>query len=218
MTNTYCSSWWNSVFDSFPLHSAVTYLPQNRGKCNGSWEDSPRRRGIFVLGLCFLLQVYYLDVESKAKLWSRTPCCLWLAWCIQVSITLSLTLLQQILLLCLPCCVLPHISPLISSSPTASFFLGPLHILITFSVWTWGRTSFLWGWRSPGTGCPGRLWSLFLWRYSRPAWTRSSTACCRWPCFNRRVGLDDPQRSLPTPTILWFLLFWDSSFLLHLKE
>jgi len=33
----------------------------------------------------------------------------------------------------------------------------------------WGRTSSLWGWRSPGTGCPGRLWSL-LWRYSRPAW------------------------------------------------
>ena len=29
-------------------------------------------------------------------------------------------------------------------------------------------------------------------------------ACCRWLCFGRRVGLDDPQRSLPTPTILWF--------------
>ena len=28
-------------------------------------------------------------------------------------------------------------------------------------------------------GCPGRLWSLLLWRYSRPAWTRSSTANCR---------------------------------------
>ena len=27
--------------------------------------------------------------------------------------------------------------------------------------------------------CPGRLWSLLLWRYSRPTWTRSSTACCR---------------------------------------
>ena len=37
-----------------------------------------------------------------------------------------------------------------------------------------------------------------------PAWTRSSAACCRWPCFSRRLGLDDPQRSLPTPTILWF--------------
>jgi len=24
---------------------------------------------------------------------------------------------------------------------------------------------------------------------SRPAWTRSSAAYCRWPCFDRRVGL-----------------------------
>ena len=55
-----------------------------------------------------------------------------------------------------------------------------------------------------GTGCPGWLWSLLLWRYSRPAWTRSCAACCRWLCFSRRVGLDDPQRSLPAPTILWF--------------
>ena len=73
-----------------------------------------------------------------------------------------------------------------------------------FSSWTWGRTSSLWGWWSPGPGCPGRLWSLLLWRYSRPFWTRSYSVCCRWPCFGRRVGLDDPQRSLPTPTILWF--------------
>ena len=45
--------------------------------------------------------------------------------------------------------------------------------------------------------------SLFLWRYSRPTWTRSCAACSRWPCFGRRVGLDDPQRSLPAPNILW---------------
>ena len=62
---------------------------------------------------------------------------------------------------------------------------------------------------STGTGCPGRLWSLLLWRYSRPAWTRSSAACCRWPCFGRRVGLDDPQRALPTPNILWSLIHLD---------
>ena len=66
------------------------------------------------------------------------------------------------------------------------------------SIWTWGRTSSLWGWRSTGTGCPGRLWSLPLWRYSRPAWTRSCAAFSRWPCFGRGVGPDDPQRSLPT--------------------
>ena len=82
------------------------------------------------------------------------------------------------------------------------------------SVWTWGRTSSLWGWRSPGTGRPGRLWILLLWRYSKPAWTRSCAACCRWPCFIRGVVLDDPQRSLPTPTILWFC----GSVIVHMKH
>jgi len=77
------------------------------------------------------------------------------------------------------------------------------------------RTSSLWGWWSPGTGCPVRLWSLLLWRYSRPAWTRSYADCCRCPCFGRRVGLDDPQRSLPTPTILWFC---DSIYLFLLES
>jgi len=71
------------------------------------------------------------------------------------------------------------------------------------SSWTRGRTS-LWGWQSPGPGCPEGLWSLLLWRYSRPGWTRCCAACCRWPCSSRVVGLDDPPRSLPTPTILWF--------------
>jgi len=26
--------------------------------------------------------------------------------------------------------------------------------------------------------CPESLWILLLWRYSRPAWTRSCAACC----------------------------------------
>ena len=72
-------------------------------------------------------------------------------------------------------------------------------------VQTWGRTYSLSGWRSPGTGCPGRLWSLLLWTYSKPTWTRSYAACCRWPCFGSGVGLDDPQSSLRTTTIVWFL-------------
>ena len=72
------------------------------------------------------------------------------------------------------------------------------------SSWTWGRNSSLWGWQSTGTGCPEGLWSLLLWRYSKPTWTRSCAACSRWLCFSRGVGLDDPQRYLPTPTILWF--------------
>ena len=75
------------------------------------------------------------------------------------------------------------------------------------SSWTWRRTSPLWGWWSTGTGCPGRLWSLLLWRYSRPSWTRSCAACYRWLCFGRGVGLDDSQRSLPTPNILWLCDF-----------
>ena len=75
---------------------------------------------------------------------------------------------------------------------------------IRSSIWTRERTSLLWGCQSTGTGCLGRLWSLLLWRYSRPAWTRSCAACCRWPCFGRGVRLDDPQSFLPTPTILWF--------------
>jgi len=65
------------------------------------------------------------------------------------------------------------------------------------------RSSLIWGWQSSGTGCPGGLWILLLWRYSKPARTRSCAACSGWPCFGRGVGLDDPQRSLPTPATLW---------------
>ena len=54
------------------------------------------------------------------------------------------------------------------------------------------------------TGCPERLWILLLRRYSKPGWTWSCAACSRWPCFGGEVGLDDPQRSLPTPTVLGF--------------
>ena len=72
------------------------------------------------------------------------------------------------------------------------------------SIWTWGRTSLLWGWQITGTGCPGGLWSLLLRRYSKPTWTQAYAACSRWTCFGRGVGLDDPQRFLPAPTILWF--------------
>ena len=57
---------------------------------------------------------------------------------------------------------------------------------------------------STGTDCPGRFWSCLLWRYSRPAWMLSCAACVRWLYFSRGFELDDPQRPLPTPTILWF--------------
>jgi len=45
--------------------------------------------------------------------------------------------------------------------------------------------------RSTGTGCPGRLWILFLWRNSRPAWTPTCAACCRRHAL-LGAGLDDP--------------------------
>ena len=72
------------------------------------------------------------------------------------------------------------------------------------SSWTGGRTCSLWVWRSTGTCCPEGLWILLLWRYINCAWTRSCAVCCRWSCFGRGIGLDDPQRSLPTPNLLWF--------------
>ena len=81
---------------------------------------------------------------------------------------------------------------------------GATNWSIGSSSCTWGRISLLRGWRSTGTGCPERLWSLLLWRYSKPALTRSCAAYCRWPCIGRGVGLGDPQRSPPTLTILWF--------------
>ena len=72
------------------------------------------------------------------------------------------------------------------------------------STWRWGRSFSLWGWRSTGTGCPGSLWSLLLWRYSKPAWTSSCATFSRPPWFGRGIGLDNSERSLPAPTILWF--------------
>ena len=72
------------------------------------------------------------------------------------------------------------------------------------SIWTRGRTSSLCGWQSTGTGFPARLWILLLWRYSKPVWMWSCAACSRWPCFDSGVGLDDLQRSLPIPNLLWF--------------
>jgi len=56
--------------------------------------------------------------------------------------------------------------------------------------WSIGRsapickgTSSQKGWWSLGTGCPGRLWILLLWRYSRPTWMPTRAACCREPAL-----------------------------------
>ena len=58
------------------------------------------------------------------------------------------------------------------------------------------------GWQSTETDCPERLWKLLLWRYSKLPRTLSCAICCREPAL-AGVGLD-LQRSLPTPTALWF--------------
>jgi len=57
-------------------------------------------------------------------------------------------------------------------------FLSEIHIFNDFDIFSNDITN------STGTLCPGRWWSLLPWRYSRPAWTRSCAACCRWPCFS----------------------------------
>ena len=56
------------------------------------------------------------------------------------------------------------------------------------SIWTWEKTSSLWGWQSTGTGCLERLWSLLLWRYSKPSWTRCCATCSSDPAL--AGGLD----------------------------
>ena len=142
----------------------------------------------------------YLCIHISEDKQTSIESCLYLLFCFVSSAFsnyLHFTQLQKHLS-CSRVCVKCNWSPL--SKKEVEHCAG----LRRCSVWTWGRTSSLWGWRSTGTGCPGRLWSLLLWRYSRPAWTRSCAACCMCPCFGRGIGLDDPQRSLPTPTILWF--------------
>ena len=56
------------------------------------------------------------------------------------------------------------------------------------SIWTWEKTSLLWGWQSTETGCPEKLWILYLWRCSNPAWMLSCATCCSEPAL--AVGLD----------------------------
>lgn len=57
------------------------------------------------------------------------------SWCIQTRFALSLSLLQQILLLCLPGHVLLHVSPLVSSSSNSSFFLTSWIFLGILLLW-----------------------------------------------------------------------------------
>ena len=64
------------------------------------------------------------------------------------------------------------------------------------SLQTSGNTFSLWGGPSTGTGCPGRLWSLHPWRYSKSIWRQSwatGSMCC---CLSRGITPDDLQRYL----------------------
>lgn len=65
--------------------------------------------------------------------------------------------------------------------------------------------------RKPGAGCPGRSWSVPLWRHS--LWTSLCVSCSRWPCSGR--GLDCMISRGPS----WPQQFWDSVILLpfHFK-
>jgi len=71
-------------------------------------------------------------------------------------------------------------------------------------------TSSEWGWRSTGTGCPGSLRIVLLWRYSRPAWTSPCAACCWEPALQGMDTLSWTQWFLEVPSkpynsvILWF--------------
>lgn len=56
------------------------------------------------------------------------------------------------------------------------------------SIQTCGRISLQSGWWSIGTGCSERLWSLFLWRYSRPDWMLTSATYCREPTLARMLS------------------------------
>ena len=44
---------------------------------------------------------------------------------------------------------------------------------------------FLWEWLNSGRDFLKRLWSLHLWRYSKPSWMWSWTTCFSWPCFGQ---------------------------------
>jgi len=66
------------------------------------------------------------------------------------------------------------------------------------------KASLFWRWQSNKTSCPERLWSLLLWRYSKPSWMLSCTTYTVEDLLQQGAfGPDDLQRSLAAPTVLW---------------
>jgi len=62
-----------------------------------------------------------------------------------------------------------------------------------------------WGWSNIGMGCP-ETWSVHPWKCSKPNWLWSRTACCRWPCLSRGIGLHGLEGSSNrnVSLILWY--------------
>lgn len=71
------------------------------------------------------------------------------------------------------------------------------------SVKVSGNTSSLWEWPNIGTGCTERLWSFYLWRYSRATGTQSWATGRSWPCLSQEVGQGGIQRSFSASINLW---------------
>lgn len=61
------------------------------------------------------------------------------------------------------------------------------HRKITLLTWRWSNTV---------TSCWEMLWSLHLWKYSKPVWRGTWTTCSMWPCLEQGVGQDNCQRCL----------------------
>jgi len=60
--------------------------------------------------------------------------------------------------------------------------------------------TLLWVRQSTATNCPERLWSLLLWRYSRPIWTPTCVTYCRVPALASGWTWWSPK--VPISTIL----------------
>ena len=72
------------------------------------------------------------------------------------------------------------------------------------SIQTRGWISLLWGWQSTGTGSPEGLWSLLLWRYSKPIWMLSHETYCRHPAVAGDWTGWCPEVPSSTYSSVWF--------------
>ena len=79
---------------------------------------------------------------------------------------------------------------------------------------SWGRIYFQWGWQSTGSGCPERLWSLLLWKYSRPIWTSTFATYCGEPALAGGWTWWSPEALyIPYSSVApWFCGWWSTCF------